>query len=88
MPKQLLTVAGARHKGHGHVEQIEDREAMLRRREEILAKQPEVKLARELGPLMGEYERAYWLWTVEKMEQEITRLHGPTYIEVKSRRAV
>ena len=65
------------------VEQIADREAMLKRREEILAQQPEIKYARELGPLMGEYEREYWQWSIEVMEQMITRLRGPKYTEIR-----
>lgn len=61
---------------------------MLKRREELLATHPDIRLACELGPLMGEYEREYWQWTVQKMEQEISRLRGPRYIEVKGNRAV
>lgn len=45
---------------------------MLRRRKEILAQRPEIKFARDLGPIMGEYEREYWQWCVETMEREIT----------------
>jgi len=64
-------------------EQIADREAMLRRREEILAQRPEIKFARDLGPLMGEYEREYWLWSISTMERMITKLRGPAYTEIK-----
>ena len=84
MPKQSLTVAGARHKGHGHViAQSDDHMGMLQRREEILAAHPEVKFARDLGPLMGEYEREYWQWCIASMERQITKLRGPHYTEIK-----
>jgi hypothetical protein len=70
----------ARRSASGYVvEQIADREAMLARRKEILAQRPEIKFARELGPIMGEYEREYWRWCIETMELERSRL---TYTEV------
>lgn len=69
--KGVLACAHRSTPGHV-VEQIADREAMLRRRKEILSQRPEIKLARDLGPIMGEYEREYWQWCVETMEREIT----------------
>lgn len=70
------------------MEQIEDREAMLQRRAELLAAHPEIRLAAELGPLMGEYQMEYWKWSLEQAVHEIRGLRGPRYIEVKGNRAV
>lgn len=60
-----------------------ERRAMLARRSELLVQHPEVRLARELGPLMGEHEREYWIWTVENLEREVSNACGPKYTEVK-----
>lgn len=60
------------------------REAMLAYREAMIKLWPEIKLARELGPLMGEHEREYWIWTVETMEREISILRGPKYTEIRT----
>jgi hypothetical protein len=59
------------------------RESMLILRAALLELHPDIKLARDLGPLMGEHEREYWIWTVETMEREISVLRGPKYTEIK-----
>jgi hypothetical protein len=56
---------------------------MLKRREELLAAHPEIKYARDLGPLMGEYEREYWQWNIAALELQITKLRGPQYTEIR-----
>ncbi len=65
------------------MEQIADRKAMLKRRKVLLALHPEIKYARDLGPLMGEYEREYWQWSIESLEREVTQLRGPKYTEIR-----
>lgn len=62
---------------------MDARQAMLAHRKELLARRPEIKFARELGPLMGEHEREYWIWTVETMGRVISHLQGPRYTEIR-----
>lgn len=57
------------------------RQAMLTRRTEVLAANPDVRLARNLAPLMGEFEREYWSWSLEGAEAEVNRLRTP-YVEI------
>jgi len=63
--------------------QSRQRAAMLARRAELLASHPEIHLARKLGPLMGEHEREYWIWTVETMERELSAANRPHYTEYR-----
>lgn len=58
------------------------RQAMFTHRREILAANPEVKLARDFGPLMGEHEREYWIWSLEMAEAAVNAARRP-YVEIK-----
>ena len=53
-------------------EAAERRAAMLARREELSAAHPEITMAAELAPLMGDLEREYWNWQIERyLAQEL-----------------
>lgn len=42
------------------------RQAMLVRRADLSAEHPEITMAAELAPLMGDLEREYWDWQLER----------------------
>lgn len=39
---------------------------MFAKRAEVMAARPEIQMAAELAPLMGEHEREYWKWCLER----------------------
>lgn len=47
------------------------REEMLSLRSKLLAEHSEITKAYELAPLMGEFEREYWEWVLDKMDAEL-----------------
>lgn len=47
---------------------------MLARRDELIAAHPKITQAAELAPLMGEHEREYWDWQLERYLEQ-----GPAY---------
>jgi hypothetical protein len=53
------------------------RAAMFAERARVLSEHPHVTTAVELAPLMGEHEREYWTWCLERA------LTAGTYTEVK-----
>jgi len=52
------------------------REAMLARRAELSAAHPEITMAAELAPLMGELEPEYWDWQLERYFDAEEAQHG------------
>jgi hypothetical protein len=42
------------------------RKEMLKRRAEVSDAHPEITTAAELAPLMGDLEREYWNWQLER----------------------
>lgn len=48
------------------------REAMLARRAEVIAEHPQLKTAGELAPFMGEHEREFWEWILDRLSQELS----------------
>lgn len=61
------------------------REEMLSLRSKLLVEHPHLKTAGELAPLMGEFEREYWEWTLDRMvaELEAAGLPAATHEETK-----
>lgn len=47
------------------------RAAMFARREVAIAEHPEALTAGELAPFMGEHEREYWEWTLDRLAQDM-----------------
>lgn len=48
------------------------RTAMLARREELSTAHPEITMAAELAPLMGDLEQEYWSWQLDRyFEREL-----------------
>jgi hypothetical protein len=54
-----------------------EREAMFSRRVEMIAAHPEAKTAGDLAKYMGEYEREYWIWTLERLEKDMNAASRP-----------
>lgn len=42
------------------------RQDMLARREEILTARPDIRMASELAPLLGDLQGEYWDWQLER----------------------
>lgn len=45
---------------------INQRAHMLARREQLMTQHPEITLAADLAPLMGDLEQEYWSWCLER----------------------
>lgn len=60
-------------------------EEMLALRSKLLAEHPHLKTAGDLAPLMGEFEREYWEWTLDRMvvELEAAGLPATTHEETE-----
>jgi len=50
---------------------VTPRDEMLSLRSKLLAEHPQLTTAGELAPLMGEFEREYWEWTLDRMAAEL-----------------
>jgi hypothetical protein len=55
------------------------RAAMFAKRAEVMAANQHLVTAQEVAPLMGEHEREYWNWCLERA------LKAGTYMEKKAR---
>jgi methylaspartate ammonia-lyase len=53
------------------------REAMFAKRAEVMAEHQHLTTAAEVAPLMGEHEREYWTWCVERALQANTYVRKP-----------
>jgi hypothetical protein len=49
-----------------HPSEVHRRADMLARREQLMAQHPEITLAADFAPLMGDLEQEYWSWCLER----------------------